>query len=83
MVTRLLALLAAFAYLRRQSGLAAPFEGAFLVPDPTGGFGSWVLSSTWPTGVPSGFPVWLQGRAVDPGAPVAFAASDGIVATTP
>lgn len=73
------------------SELSAPFKAGLLVPSPdivvgpipTDGFGGWKLSSTWPTGVPSGFEVWLQAWVSDPGAPVVFAGSDGLVGTTP
>ncbi len=69
----------------------APFKGGVLVPSPdilvtplmTDATGELVLASTWPAGVPSGFEIYLQDWIVDAAGPNGFAASNGLLGTTP
>jgi hypothetical protein len=71
--------------------LEAPFKGGVLVPRPdvlvpgptTDALGSWTLAATWPAGIPSGNLVAAQAWVQDGAAPKGFAASAGLVATTP
>jgi hypothetical protein len=49
------------------SALHAPFKGGLLMPEPDlllplalDGSGKLTLQSTWPAGIPSGTPIWLQ-----------------------
>ena len=75
------------------SGLNAPFKGGVLVPDPappavllglvTGPTGKLKLQSTWPAGLPSGFKLYVQWWIDDAAGPQGFAASNGLLATTP
>lgn len=68
----------------------APFKGGILVPDvdlivfglPVDGSGSSALPFVWPMGVPGGINMFLQHWVADPGAPVGFAASNALRATT-
>jgi hypothetical protein len=72
------------------SQLDAPFAGGTLVPSPdvfvvlaTDASGGSVLSSTWPTGVPSGVQFFLQAWQADAGAVAGWAATNGLAGTTP
>ncbi len=73
------------------SALHAPFKGGVLVPMPdalltglaTDGLGGLSLSALWPTGVPSGFALFLQAWIADGAGPMGFAASNGVRASTP
>jgi hypothetical protein len=73
------------------SQLQAPFKGGVLVPFPdlvldglaTDGIGSLSLATVWPTDVPSGGEVVFQAWIDDPGALHGWAASNGLLATTP
>ena len=73
------------------SALNAPFKGGQLVPAPdillaglpVDGLGDYQLATTWPTGIASGFSFWAQFWIADAGAPNGFAASNGVMATTP
>lgn len=71
-----------------------PFYGGTLVPDfqapnglfvnlTTNGTGDIEINNTWPTGVPSGFELYLQYWIDDPGAIAGLAASNAVVGTTP
>lgn len=67
------------------------FKGGVLVPQPDmlvpglplNASGALTLAATWPTGIPSGFSVWLQVWMPDAGAPKGLAASNALKATTP
>ncbi|MGQ0552615.1 MAG: hypothetical protein ACT4PU_05295 [Planctomycetota bacterium] len=71
--------------------LGAPFKGGTMVPNPdlmipgilTTGLGTLGLSATWPAGVPSGFPIYLQFWIPDAGGPFGFAASNGLLGVSP
>jgi hypothetical protein len=73
--------------------IAVPFAGGTLLPDltPPGFFatlatdpaGAILIEETWPPGVPSGFPLYLQYWIDDPVGPFGFAASNGILGTAP
>ncbi len=73
------------------SYLGGPFKGGTLVPNPdlvlsgftTDGNGILILPATWPAGVPSAFEVFFQGWYEDFTGPVGFAASNGLLGTTP
>jgi hypothetical protein len=73
------------------TGGFAPFKGGVLVPAPdslipgltTSPTGTLVLSGSWPTGLPPGFQLYYQEWIVDAGGPAGFAASNGLVSTTP
>lgn len=72
------------------SPLGVPLKGGVLVPSPdiltpvpTGPAGIIALSGSWPDGLPAGLQAWLQWWVVDPGGPVGFAASNGLIVTTP
>ncbi|HZJ70885.1 MAG TPA: hypothetical protein VFF36_08135, partial [Planctomycetota bacterium] len=68
-----------------------PFKGGILVPSPavivsgllTDGQGRLVLQGSWPSGVPSGSQLWIQGFVVDAGAPAGLSASNAVRARTP
>jgi hypothetical protein len=74
-------------------GLAAayaPFKGGTLVPSPDvlvlglpTGSGTLVLPGTWPSGLPSGLPLFFQNWIVDAAGPKGLAASNGLRGTTP
>lgn len=72
------------------SALAIPFKGGVLVPNPDAvlgalpvdGSGDLAIIATWPSGIPSGVPLWLQYWVIDPSGPVGFAASNAIMGTT-
>ncbi len=73
--------------------LYAPFRGGTMVPDPappgfivpfsTSAAGTWTLPATWPSGIPSGFSIYVQLWVSDAAGPVNFAASNGLQGTTP
>jgi hypothetical protein len=71
--------------------LGAPLKGGVLVPDadvliaglPTGPAGSIVITAAWPPGLPSGFETWYQYWIIDPLGPMGYAASNGLLGTTP
>ncbi len=74
--------------------LFAPFKGGIMVPDVAGAGGLLVpmltgidgtieINSTWPLGVPSGFPTYYQMWITDPAGPVGFAASNAFFGSTP
>jgi len=73
------------------SQLGAAFKGGVLLPSPeivmsglpTKGGGGFTLSATWPSGVPSGFELFLQAWLPDPAAPQGFAATNALRAKTP
>jgi hypothetical protein len=73
------------------SEIDAPALGGTLVPSifqiinvgATDGSGNLSLGTTWPTGVPSGFQIVLQEWVFDGAGPKGFAASNGLVGTTP
>jgi hypothetical protein len=75
------------------AALNAPFKGGVLVPDlsppglvvpfATGPLGGLVIDATWPSGVPSGFALYIQHWVVDAGGPVGFSASNAVSGTTP
>jgi hypothetical protein len=73
------------------SQLSAPFKGGVLEPNPdlvfdplpTDGAGGLLLSTHWPSGVPSGFTSYMQFWVPDAGGPKGFAASNGLAGTTP
>ena len=50
---------------------------------PTTSLGTLALPFSWPKGLPSGLPTYLQAWVLDAGAPQGVAASNGLVATTP
>ena len=71
-----------------------PFMGGTLVPAfqaPAGlvlvlasdAGGDLVIAANWPTGVPSGLDLYLQGWVADAGGPFGFSASNAVVGTTP
>lgn len=70
--------------------LGAPFKGGLLVPDPllllplpTDPWGYVVVEDTWPPGIPAGVSMVLQEWLPDGQAAKGFAASDGVIGTTP
>ncbi|MCB9508329.1 MAG: hypothetical protein H6697_11780 [Myxococcales bacterium] len=70
--------------------ISAPFKGGTLVPDPvlvlaaaTDASGGMLLPFVMPAGVPAGVDILTQIWVSDPAGPVGFAASNGLVATTP
>lgn len=73
------------------SVLNVPFKGGNLVPSPyllvfglpVGSDGKLVLSSVWPSGLPSGFSFYTQYWVPDPAGPAGLAASNGLSGTTP
>lgn len=72
------------------SAVDAPFKQGVLVPTPTfalpvalGGGGGLTLVFSWPAGLPSGFELYYQLWFVDAGGPAGFAASNGLLSTTP
>jgi polyhydroxybutyrate depolymerase len=79
------------AYVLGFTQLGAPFKGGTMVPFPdvilyglvTDAVGGNSLQATWPPGLPSGFELYLQAWITDAAAAVGFAASNGLVATTP
>lgn len=70
--------------------LSQPFKGGVLVPTPDvilSGLsldpnGEWSLVSDWPTGIPSGAPLWMQAWIQDGSAPQGYAASHGLSVST-
>lgn len=68
----------------------APFKGGVLVPNPdvlllglpVNADGVHTLEFTWPAGVPSGTPIYLQHWVADPASPAGFAASNGLQGLT-
>ena len=67
-----------------------PLHGGTLVPSPdlvlgisVGNLGFSMLQAAWPAGVPDGFSIWLQAWYADAGGPFGYAASNGVVVTTP
>lgn len=68
-----------------------PLRGGTLVPAPDlitppiflGFEGGFFLESTWPSGVPSGFEVFVQAWWIDPGGPLGVAASNALKAAVP
>lgn len=67
------------------SDIHFPFKGGTMVPAPdllvfgtTNAFGKVNLSTTWPTGTPSGFSLWLQYWIADAAGPSGFAASNAV-----
>jgi len=73
------------------STLNAPFKGGMLVPNPillifglpTNAHGTLMLSSTWPSGLPSGFTFYTQYWIPDSAGPAGLAASNGLSGKTP
>ena len=71
--------------------LGVPFKGGVMVPDPllfvfglpTGAGGGFLLSSTWPPGLPAGFTLVLQAWVTDAGGPAGYSASNGVKGTAP
>jgi hypothetical protein len=71
--------------------LDAPFKSGVLVPNPTflifglptNAHGTLALSTTWPSGLPSGFTFYTQYWIPDAAGPAGFAASNGLSGTTP
>jgi hypothetical protein len=70
--------------------LGAPFKGGTLVPDPllllslpSDAWGYVVIDDVWPLGLPSGLDLVMQDWFADPVAVKKFAASNGVVGTTP
>jgi hypothetical protein len=68
----------------------AAFKGGVMVPHPdllfptfTDGLGGESFAALWPVGVPSGFQTFMQFWIADAAGPGGFAASNGLVATTP
>lgn len=69
--------------------LGAPLKGGVLVPTPdvlvdglvTDANGAIVLPGVWPTGIPSGFSVYLQAWSVDASGPQGFTATNGVSGT--
>ncbi|MGQ0552728.1 MAG: FG-GAP repeat domain-containing protein [Planctomycetota bacterium] len=69
----------------------APFKGGVMVPMPSilifglplDGSGAFSGSGTWYSGLPSGTSVYFQAWIADPFGPFSFAASNGLVGTTP
>jgi len=73
------------------SEIDAPFKGGVLVPDPTvlifglplGASGAFAGSGTWYSGLPAGTSVFFQAWIADPAGPVGYAATNGLLGTTP
>ena len=71
------------------SALFAPIKGGILVPAADvvvglgTGAGTLAFGFGWPVGVPPGFGTWYQAWVQDAGGPSGFAASNGVVGTTP
>ncbi len=73
------------------SDISLPFKGGTLVPSPdivllglpVDGDGQISLASDWPPGVPSGVDTVFQFWVSDPAGPAGWAASNGIMGTTP
>jgi ligand-binding sensor domain-containing protein len=73
------------------SNVSAPFKGGVMVPNLdvllpglfTDGAGSLMLSATWPSGLPSGFSLFHQAWITDPAGPAGWAATNGLLSTTP
>jgi hypothetical protein len=73
------------------SPLNANVKGGVFVPHPdfpffglnTGAQGQIELPASFPSGAPAGFQFWMQYWIFDPAGPKGFAASNGVVATTP
>jgi DNA-binding beta-propeller fold protein YncE len=72
------------------SALEAPFKSGVLVPHldalaslTTNGSGAITLSATWPPGLPGGVKLWMQYWISDAAGPAGFAASNGLLATSP
>lgn len=73
------------------SQLDAPFKGGVMVPLPslllagltTNASGELRLATSWPSGVPAGFDFYSQFWIADFGTPAGFAASNGLLGTTP
>ena len=70
--------------------LGAPFKGGVMVPDidvllpfATSGAGTVDFPFTWPAGVSAGVATWYQFWVQDTGGPKGFAASNGVLGTTP
>lgn len=71
------------------TSVSLPFYGGILVPAPnillvipTGPAGTYTLSTVYPSGVPVGFPLYLQVWIIDITGPQGFTASNAITATT-
>jgi hypothetical protein len=68
------------------SQLNAPFKGGTMVPFPdlllqnlpTDATGGLSLTSTWPSGIPAGFPLYFQHWTNDPGAHANLSSSNGL-----
>jgi hypothetical protein len=72
------------------SQAGVPFKGGTLVPFPdvvvwlaTNAGGELSLTTTWPTGIPTDAQLFLQAWQSDPGAVAGWAATNGLVGTTP
>ncbi len=71
------------------SAVFAPLKGGVLVPAADvvvglgTGAGTLAFGFVWPVGVPPGFQTWYQAWVQDAGGPSGFAASNGVVGTTP
>ena len=60
-----------------------PLPGDCVFTLPTDASGELNLGGTWPAGLPSGFKIYYQAWQQDPGGPLGFAASNGLLSTTP
>ena len=72
------------------NALNAPFKGGMLIPAPdlmatitTSPLGQVSMSSTWPSGVPTGTALFMQFWMADAAGIQGFAASNGLQATVP
>ena len=75
------------------TAINAPFLGGTLVPDVSAPGGLVILSTNpsgertlafpWPAGLPSGSSIYIQYWIADAGGPLGYAASNGLLATTP
>jgi agmatine/peptidylarginine deiminase len=71
--------------------LNLPFKGGVMVPAVdilldglvTDGSGRLELVTTWPTGLPSALPLYMQTWFADPAGPHGFTATNAVTATTP
>ncbi len=72
------------------SAINLPFKGGTIVPAPnivltipTNPTGFYSLSTTWPSGLPSGFKLWFQVWIADPVAIKGVASTNAVEGTTP
>jgi hypothetical protein len=64
-------------------GTLYPFPDFHFSGIPTDGAGQWTIASTWPSGVPSGFTVFMQVWVGDAAAPFGLSGTNGVAATAP